>query len=73
MKALVITLNPESWIPSEVYPGHWHLVDTYTSRHVVTAVERTYKNSVVTEYEWADVPPICAECGKQIGVPDGEG
>jgi len=73
MRALVITLSPEPFLPAEMAPGHWHLVDTYVSRHVVTAVERTYKGSTVTEYEWTDEPPICVECNKKIGVPDGEG
>jgi len=69
MKALVITLPRELWPASMA--NHFHIVDTYISRHIVTAVEHNYPDSIVTQYEWTDVPPTCLECGIQIGEQHG--
>ena len=66
MKALVITLPPERWLPE--WPHHWHVVDSAISRHVVTAVQSNYVGATVTEYEWEDreTRPTCAECGEPL-------
>ena len=72
MKALVVSL-PLEGLPSQMYPGHWHLVSTFYSRHVVLAIEATYKGCTVTEYEWTDYPPTCGECGEEIGAAHGKG
>jgi hypothetical protein len=69
MKALAITLPRNRW-PQRM-TNHFHIVDTYISRHVVGAIQYTYHGAgaTVTEYEWKnhETAPACSECGSRFG------
>lgn len=61
MRALIVTINRERW-PAGL-ARHWHIVDSYISRHVVTAVEANYgKEVTVTEHTFGRSFK-CPSCG----------
>lgn len=66
MKALAVTITRNPW-PAGM-ARHWHLVDSYISRHVITAVERVYgEHAIIEEFSWANAtePPTCS-CGERL-------
>jgi uncharacterized protein (UPF0212 family) len=64
MKALILSFSREDWPAS--MPRHWHIVDNYISRHVVTAVERTYGRDLsIQEVEFEGVME-CPDCGAEL-------
>lgn len=62
MKALIVTITKRPWPENMV--SHWHIVDSYLSRHVVGAIHAVYKNlATIEEIEWErDEPRTCPHC-----------
>lgn len=72
MRALVVSIQREPWPANMI--RHWHLVDTYLSQHVVTAVEAQYgRMATVTEINTDDPYIECPECGQTLGGSNGQG
>lgn len=67
MKALVVTITRKPW-PAEM-ASHWHIVDSFLSRHVVGSIHAWYgKLATIEEYEWESdfAAPSCGECGERL-------
>ena len=67
MRAIVVTITKEPW-PAAM-TRHWHLVDSFLSRHVIGAVHAIYgRVATIEEYEWEpdEAPPLCGQCQKPI-------
>lgn len=67
MRAIVVTITKDPW-PARM-SRHWHLVDSFLSRHVVGSVYAIYGPlAVIEELEWEDgMPrPVCTQCGDPI-------
>jgi hypothetical protein len=65
MKALVVTITRRPW-PTEM-AKHWHIVDSFLSRHVVGSIHAMYgKAATIEEYEWDGKTPNCGECGERL-------
>jgi hypothetical protein len=67
MRAIVVTITKEQW-PAQL-SRHWHLVDSYLSRHVIGAVHAVYgKMALIEEMEWDESagPPPCPQCHQPI-------
>lgn len=65
MKALVVTITRKPW-PAEL-PSHWHIVDTFLSRHVVGSVHAVYgRNATINEYDLEDYAAVCPECSERL-------
>jgi len=65
MQALVITLPREHW-PAAM-TNHFHIVGPMLTNAMVGSIRANYRESTVTEYEWDEIRPTCAECGQELG------
>lgn len=67
----MVTITKETW-PNELV-NHWHIVDTFLSRHLVGSVHAVYGSfAEIVDYEWDDEPPLCHHCGERM-VSRGKG
>lgn len=66
MKAIIVTITKDPW-PARL-SRHWHLVDSFLSRHVVGSVHAVYGSfAEIEELEWEKgMTPVCTQCGMPL-------